>query len=260
MSTRYSDRDYDNNREENRYGRRSNYDYEGSYGESTRRYGRNDFDRDYGTSGRARDFGREYDRERDQEFGGYGRSDLGYGSRYGERSNLSSERYSYPSRYRTGESSRRQYNRSSEYDRDYGLGGQQERGWWDRTSDEISSWFGDEEAERRRRQDEQRAHYRGRGPRGYQRSDSRISEDINDRLTDDDYLDASDIDVAVNNREVTLSGTVENRTAKRRAEDIAENVSGVSHVQNNLRIREMITDNSMITEKNTVGRAKATGT
>jgi hypothetical protein len=35
---------------------------------------------------------------------------------------------------------------------------------------------------------------------------------------------------------VTLSGTVRDRNEKRRAEDIAESVQGVSHVQNNLRV------------------------
>ena len=39
--------------------------------------------------------------------------------------------------------------------------------------------------------------HRGRGPRGYTRSDERIREDVNDRLTDDGWLDASDIDVQV---------------------------------------------------------------
>jgi osmotically-inducible protein OsmY len=119
-----------------------------------------------------------------------------------------------------------------DHDRDYG-----ERGWWDRATDEVASWVGDEDAERRRRMDEMRSH-RGRGPRGYTRSDDRIREDINDRLTDDYYIDASEIEVTVSNGEVTLSGTVMSRQVKRRAEDIAEDVSGVRHVQNNLRIQD----------------------
>ncbi len=61
---------------------------------------------------------------------------------------------------------------------------------------------------------------------------------MNDRLTDDWMLDASDIDVQVSEREVTLSGEVSSRSDKRRAEDIAEDVSGVTHVQNNLRVRK----------------------
>jgi osmotically-inducible protein OsmY len=36
--------------------------------------------------------------------------------------------------------------------------------------------------------------------------------------------------------EVTLSGTVTSRGLKRRAEDLAEMASGVTHVQNNLRV------------------------
>ena len=50
------------------------------------------------------------------------------------------------------------------------------------------------------------------------------------------WLDASDIDVTVTDGEVTLTGTVWSREEKRRAEDIAESVPGVRHVQNNLRV------------------------
>ncbi|MDP2258694.1 MAG: BON domain-containing protein [Caulobacter sp.] len=78
--------------------------------------------------------------------------------------------------------------------------------------------------------------HRGRGPKGYRRSDDRIREDINDRLTDDSWLDATHIEVAVEGGEVTLTGTVSSRQAKRRAEDIAERVSGVEDVQNTIRV------------------------
>jgi osmotically-inducible protein OsmY len=103
----------------------------------------------------------------------------------------------------------------------------EERGFWDRASDEVSSWFGDEEAARRRQEDQ-----RGRGPRNYIRSGDRIREDVNDRLTDDWRVDASDIEVTVSGTEVTLTGTVPTREQRRRAEDIAESISGVTHVQN----------------------------
>ena len=46
----------------------------------------------------------------------------------------------------------------------------------------------------------------------------------------------TDIEVTVRDREVTLDGTVDSRMAKRRAEDCADAVSGVEHVQNNLRV------------------------
>lgn len=116
-------------------------------------------------------------------------------------------------------------------------GSESERGFWDKATDEVSSWLGDEDAERRRYRDQ----HRGRGPKGYVRSDERIREDINDRLTDDWALDATDIDVQVSEREVTLTGEVASRADKRRAEDIAESVSGVTNVQNNLRIKQQTT-------------------
>jgi hypothetical protein len=114
----------------------------------------------------------------------------------------------------------------------------QERGWWDRTRDEVYSWMGDEAAERRRRADEMRGGYYGRGPKGYTRSDERIREDVSDRLTDDWTIDATNIEVTVSNGDVTLAGTVDSREAKRRAEDCAESVSGVKNVQNNLRVQQ----------------------
>ena len=84
---------------------------------------------------------------------------------------------------------------------------------------------------------EEKSGHRGRGPRDYRRSDARILDDVSLRLTDDPLVDASDIEVAVRDCEVTLSGAVASRYEKRRAEDIAEAVSGVSFVQNNLRVR-----------------------
>jgi osmotically-inducible protein OsmY len=129
---------------------------------------------------------------------------------------------------------------SSGYGRGSGSSGgsygqqQGERGFWDRASDEVSSWLGDDDARRRRERDE----HRGRGPKGYARSDERIREDVNDRLTDDGWLDASDIEVQVSSAEVTLTGQVNSREEKRRAEDIVEAISGVKHVQNNLRVKD----------------------
>jgi len=76
----------------------------------------------------------------------------------------------------------------------------------------------------------------GKGPKGYTRNDNRIFEDVNDRLTEDTEVDASAIQVSVRQGEVTLEGAVADRAAKRRAEDCADHVKGVRHVQNNLRI------------------------
>jgi osmotically-inducible protein OsmY len=185
----------------------------------------------------------------------YGQSNYGQGSagqrRFGESSSNYSQRYDYPSDSPSRGMYGNQGGRSFDYDRSrYGRGQERgyeyesdrsgsggERGWWDRASDTVASWFGDEEAERRRRMDEQRDQYRGKGPKGYRRSDERIKEDVNDRLSEG-YLDASDVEVTVTNAEVTLTGTVNSRMDKRRVEDIAESVSGVSNVENRLRVKQ----------------------
>jgi osmotically-inducible protein OsmY len=90
--------------------------------------------------------------------------------------------------------------------------------------------------------------HRGKGPRGYQRADDRIRDDINDRLADDSYLDATEIEVVVLNGEVTLSGEVEGRQDKRRAEDLCEGVSGVRNVENRIRVKRTFGDANRKTE------------
>lgn len=143
-----------------------------------------------------------------------------------------------------GYNERPRYGRSQDYADLHGYGGRgwrgqeasqrdhergQDRTWMERTGERIASWFAGGEREGGR--------HRGRGPKGYTRADERICEDINDRLTDDAWIDASEIEVQVANGEVTLTGVVGDRTDKRRAEDIAEQVPGVKHVQNNLRVQ-----------------------
>ncbi|HYF67411.1 MAG TPA: BON domain-containing protein [Ohtaekwangia sp.] len=79
-------------------------------------------------------------------------------------------------------------------------------------------------------------YHRGKGTRSYKRSDERIMEDINDGLMDDPYIHAAGIEVRVNNGEVALTGVVEDRLLKRKAEDIAASISGVVKVENKIRI------------------------
>jgi osmotically-inducible protein OsmY len=76
----------------------------------------------------------------------------------------------------------------------------------------------------------------GHGPQGYHRSDTRIYEDVCDRLAQHGRIDARDLSVQVENGEVTLNGTVPNRNAKRMAEDVAETVIGVTDVHNHLKV------------------------
>lgn len=78
----------------------------------------------------------------------------------------------------------------------------------------------------------------GIGPKGYKRSDDRIREDISERLEDHPNIDASNIEVTVNDGEVTLSGTVDDRRSKRLAEDVTENIRGVKDVHNQIRVQQ----------------------
>jgi hypothetical protein len=86
-----------------------------------------------------------------------------------------------------------------------------------------------------RTNENRRGGFAGKGPRGYTRSDERIREDVCDRLSADDEVDASDVTVTVTKAEVTLEGTVPDRHSKRRAEDVVESVTGVTEVHNRLR-------------------------
>jgi len=78
--------------------------------------------------------------------------------------------------------------------------------------------------------------FSGRGPKGYRRSDDRIREDVSEELTRHPEIDASEVDVQVQNGEVTLTGKVEDRHQKRLAEDLAERCSGVNDVHNQLKV------------------------
>lgn len=79
-------------------------------------------------------------------------------------------------------------------------------------------------------------HYGG-GPKGCLRSDDRIKEDVNEHPTRQHEVDASEIEVDVKNGEVTLKGTVDHRQANAIAEDVAEQVSGVREVHNQIRVK-----------------------
>jgi osmotically-inducible protein OsmY len=146
-------------------------------------------------------------RQGDQSYGGYG----GYGSQQGYGGSSWSEG---------------------------GRGSQQsgDRGMWDRASDEVASWFGDDDARRRREMDQ----HRGKGPKNYTRSDERIKEEVCDNLAEHPMVDASEIEVKVQGGEVTLDGTVHSRQQRRAAEDCVERISGIKHLQNNLRVQDSL--------------------
>lgn len=122
-----------------------------------------------------RDFqgGRRYYRERDEQGYGGGGYDRQGGGNFFDRDRDRSYRDQYGSRYDQGGYGRGDYGRSRSYGRDYGESNDRgrydqgrsgrddrpqgydydERGFFNRAGDEVRSWFGDEEAERRRELD-----------------------------------------------------------------------------------------------------------
>jgi osmotically-inducible protein OsmY len=191
----------------------------------------------------------------ERSYGDRGYENRGYGERsYGDRSQgdrgFSDRGYGYGSGFRgagegygmySGTGSGAGYGGGTSYSRDYGSGygsgyrdeygrgsGSSFAGAGERGSGSYGGQFGFGEG--------RGMGYSGRGPKGYQRSDARINEDVCDRLCDSPDIDASDIEVSVNQGEVTLSGSVDDREVKRRAEDLVERISGVREVHNNLRV------------------------
>lgn len=171
----------------------------------------------------------DYDDYQNRTTPGY---DSDYNRSYG-RSGSSTGNQPYRDRY---EKRGDVFDRSEHHSHDKHRG-QGQRDWWDRATDEVASWFGDDDAERRRDHDKRTGPHRGKGPKGYSRSDDRIRDDVNDRLSDDSFIDASEIDITVENAEVVLTGTVDSKEEKRRAEDIAERISGVKNVENRLKVK-----------------------
>lgn len=182
-------------------------------------------------------------RYRSQGFGGdqgagryQGGQSGGYGQNYGDISNRGFQGRDHQQDQGWGEDD------SESQGRDQGNRG--DRGSWREYNEQA---FGDQGAGNRGRGAGGRAagsrqggQHSGRGPKGYRRGDERIQEDINEELTHHPEIDASDIEVKVSNGEVTLTGTDDNREAKRMAEDVAEGVSGVSDVHNQIRVQKTV--------------------
>jgi hypothetical protein len=200
------------------YGYGSEFDERGSGSGSERDWGRRE------EFGEGREYGRGYDR--DEDYGRGGRHGREYGRQFEEREHGGGYGRQEGGRYGYGGGMYGQPEGGRGFKQTYGPGRDQSRSWMDEGRKQgAASWQG-------------RGAYSGRGPKGYTRSDDRIKEDVCDRLTDDPEVDASNLEVSVSNCEVTLSGTVDSREAKRRAEDCAENVSGVRNVQNNIRVQQ----------------------
>jgi osmotically-inducible protein OsmY len=198
---------------------------------------------DYGRYGRAND--RDYDEARDfgareygaREYGGYDRSDANRGlnddysrTDYGDRDRGGR---GYGSPYSRRASYNSSYDRGNEYRGQSGYAGNSGNSSW--SAPELSYDQGRLALGEYGRSQYQRQ--TGRGPKGYKRSDERVREDVCDRLGHDWELDASEVEVTVSNGEVTLTGTIGNRDQKFRVEHLADSVSGVVEVHNQLRVK-----------------------
>ena len=72
-----------------------------------------------------------------------------------------------------------------------------------------------------------------------QRPDEAIWEDIHDHLTTNHDLDATEIEIVVEDGDVTLTGRVDTREAKWLAEEIARGVAGVGELHNRLKVARL---------------------
>lgn len=75
------------------------------------------------------------------------------------------------------------------------------------------------------------------GPKGYQRSDERLREDISERLMEARHIDSSDVTVEVTAAKVVLEGTVPERPMKHAIEDLVDACPGVQDIENRVRVR-----------------------
>jgi osmotically-inducible protein OsmY len=84
------------------------------------------------------------------------------------------------------------------------------------------------------------ASHRGKGPKGYRPSDERLRERVCERLTDDPFIDATDIEVSVANGEITLSGSVNTRQMKYAVEDLIADMPGITTVHNSIQVNRTL--------------------
>ena len=257
----YNDRDYENNP----YGSSGTYGYRANMSDHNQGRHEGEGMGNTGNSGYGSDYGRDWTRQR--------RSGSGYDNQYGNQNDYGRQDWNreninrdygnrnYGGGYgNTGNDANRDHVRNR-YGGDTSNHGNANQGgvendWWHRTREKVSSWFnGDDE---NRRHNEGRSFtggHRGKGPSDYRRSEERIREDICDRLTDDDLVDASNVRVQIQGDEVILSGSVNSREEKRRAEDLVESISGVRNVENRIRVGRA----SDVSSRNYTGNSDVTG-
>lgn len=232
--------------------------YEGNRIDSNRRF----YDRDRHSSDRNRSQRNRY-RDRDTEGTHFGRSrfendssdysdrerDYGnYGSEFDSdlRSSSFDRGDRYPSDYEAGSSSRRgRFDRSSggmsgeSYgsDRRFGTGyGAGLRSSSDIHGRDLRGRYWDRRLRSRGMGAGNTADYSGLGPKNYRRSDERVLDEVCDRLIDSSDVDASNLEISVDDGVVTLKGTVSDKWMKYEAEELAEQVRGVNDIKNEISV------------------------
>lgn len=112
----------------------------------------------------------------------------------------------------------------------YGQGfGEAGRTYGEHGSGQSRTGYGSEDRQRRQ----------ARGPKGYQRSDERLKEDICERLMAADHIDAAEVTVEVKSGKVTLEGSVPQRRMKHAIEDLVDDCIGVQDIDNKLRVAQL---------------------
>ena len=242
--------------------------YSPNAGSSPRDFGRSQYGTSYQSARDQRGYGYENGREQNAQRG----RDLGLNA-YDWR-----ERSRNNDLYGQGYGSR-SYESSDRYGGDYslagsGLSGQWERGYGEMARGTSAGFYARESAgERSSNRDygpqsswaggmerPQRQSFRGKGPKGYERSDERLKEIICERLMEDPEIDASEISVEVRNREVTLQGTVDDRRTKYEVEELIERCGGVKDVKNELRVRSRSSESGDTTSQAAGSSASNYGT
>jgi hypothetical protein len=205
---RYGWRDRDEERREPRRDPRDRGDF-----------GQADYSSDYAYDPESRTGYRADERVREQA-DDYGQADYSDDWTYDRERGRSYRRFSEEDRQmRERDDEGRYADRERERDRE-----REERGEPRSWADRAGAFFTGRDADERRP--------RRRGP-----SDRVLWTVIVERLKDHRGLDLHDVEVLVEDAEVTLNGTVRRKEEKRRIEDIVD-VDGVRHVQNNLRVRD----------------------
>jgi osmotically-inducible protein OsmY len=209
-SRQYGSQQYDSQQQ---YGSQQQYDRygasQGGFGGPS--YGSQNFQRNMGGRGTQSGYGASRGGGGMNEYGTPGYETAGYDSELGYSGQSMSGR-GYGSEYRSGSSS------------GYGSGGYGSSSGYQLGSQQRDSGY-------------QQRSYRGLGPQNYQRADDRIRDDVHEKLTESDEIDARNIMVDVNQGNVTLTGTVPERRMRYAAEDLVEGCMGVSNINNQLKVQ-----------------------